>query len=130
MTFPGVKLHQFYSLNLYDGLDIIFEDLTMLEYDVLKNITKELRDIHLIPNILSINTDDKYITIIGHNINSSTYMVNCEGKGDIFTLQYQCSNEDILTGIEYLHQIYKNMVIKSENKFDNKWNPKQYKPDE
>ena len=60
MSYPGVNLHRLYSLNLYEDLDIVFEDLRMLDYSVLQKIrTNRLSitgDIHLIPNILKINT--------------------------------------------------------------------------
>ena len=129
MAFPGVKLHQLYSLHLYDGLDVIFEDLKMVDYNALQNV-KNKPHIQIVPNILSINTDEKCITIVGHTLNDSTFIVNREGRGDIITISYKCSNEDIIMGIEYLYQIYKNLIIKSEDKFDNKWNPKPYRPNE
>lgn len=126
--YPAIKLNQLYSLHLYDGLDIIFEDLKMLDSNVLKEVNN-LDIIQIVPNII-INMNKKLITIIGYKINDSTYMVNRDGRGDVVTFVYQCSNEDILTGIGYLYQIYKNLLIKSEDIFDNKWNPRQYKPDE
>lgn len=125
--YPAVNLNQLYSLQLYDGLEIIFEDLKMLDYEELKETNKQI--IIIVPTVV-INMNKKLITITGHKINDSTYMVNRDGRGDIITFVYQCSNEDILTGIGYLYQIYKNLLIKSEDIFDNKWNPKQYKPDE
>ena len=36
MVFPTVKLHHLYSLNLYEDLDIIFEDLSMINMDNIK----------------------------------------------------------------------------------------------
>jgi len=71
----------------------------------------------------------KIITIFGYKINDSTYIVNCDGRGDIFTLVYQCCNEDIITGIGYLYQIYNNFVINTEHKFDTKCST-NYNPDE
>lgn len=129
--YPAVNLNQLYSLHLYDGLEIIFEDLKILDYEVLKEVTetKKLDIIQIVSNVV-INMNKKLITITGHKINDSTYMVNRDGRGDVVTLAYQCSNEDIITGIGYLYQMYKNLVIKNEDKFDNKWNPKPYKPDE
>lgn len=126
--YPAVNLNQLYSLHLYDGLEIIFEDLNMLDSNVLKEVNN-LDIIQIVPNII-INMNKKLITIIGYKINDSTYMVNRDGRGDVVTFVYQCSNEDIITGIGYLYQMYKNLVIKNEDKFDNKWNPKPYKPDE
>jgi len=38
--YPAVKLNQLYSLHLYDGLNIIFEDLKMLDFKVLKEVTE------------------------------------------------------------------------------------------
>ena len=125
--YPAVNLNQLYSLHLYDGLEIIFEDLKMLNCEVLKETNKQI--IIIVPTVV-INMNKKVITITGHKINDSTYMVNRDGRGDVVTFVYQCSNEDIITGIGYLYQMYKNLVIKNEDKFDNKWNPKPYKPNE
>jgi len=63
MVFPAVHLHHFHSLNLYDGLDIIFEDLNILDFEVLKRRTIA-DNIDLVPNILRINTVEKSIFIV------------------------------------------------------------------
>ncbi len=112
MVFPAIKLHQLYSLNLYDGLDIIFEDLSMLNIECLKEVveTKKLGYISIVNNILSINTNEKTIQVIGNKINNSTYIVNREGKGDIILLKYKCSDENILTAMEYLYHMYRTLV--------------------
>lgn len=112
MVFPAVKLHQLYSVNFYDGLDILFEDLDMINMDVLKEVvkTKELGIIQ-ITNSLRINTDTKSMTIIGHKMNDSMYIVKRDGTGDMFILTYKCSNTDIVTGIEYLYHMVKSVQI-------------------
>ena len=112
MVFPAVKLHQLYSINLYNGLDIIFEDLAMLNIDVLAEAinTKQLGYVQIVNKSLTINTNTNFMTIIGHKINDSTYIVKRDGTGDIFILTYKCSDTDILTAIEYLYHMYKNLV--------------------
>jgi hypothetical protein len=112
MTYPAIRLHQLYSLNLYDGLDIIFEELSMLDVESLKGVitTKKIDSIDIVKNIVSINTNDKTIKIIGNKINESTYMVNKSGQGDIIILSYKCEDRNILTAIEYLYHMYKNLV--------------------
>lgn len=119
--YPFIKVHNLHSLNLYEGLDIIFEDITMLDFKVLKEVTEtnKLVDIHLVPGILIINTIEEYISIVGYKLNESTYIVNCNGKGSLINISYKCSEKDIIKGIGYLYEIYKN-----------RWNPKPYKPDE
>jgi hypothetical protein len=112
MAFPSIKLHQLYSVNFYDGLDIIFEDLSMLDLGSLKEVvtTKKLGEVSLVKNLVSINTDAKIIRVVGNKINNSTYIVNREGNGDIMLILYKCSDKDILTAIEYLYHMYKNLV--------------------
>jgi hypothetical protein len=112
MVFPAIKLHQLYSVNFYDGLDIIFEDLSMLDLESLKEVisTKKLGNVSLVRNLVSINTDAKIIKVVGNKINNSTYIVNREGNGDIMLILYKCSDKDILTAIEYLYHMYKNLV--------------------
>jgi hypothetical protein len=112
MVFPAVKLHQLYSLNLYDGLDIIFEDLAMINVPVLEKvaITKELGIIHIVNQMFEVNTHTKSVRILGNKINDTTFMVNKQGNGQIYTFNYNCSYTDILTGIEYLYHMYKNLV--------------------
>jgi hypothetical protein len=70
MVFPAVKLHQLYSLNLYDELDIIFEDLEMINMDRLKEVakTKQLGYIQIVDTSLTINTHTKSMTIVGNKI--------------------------------------------------------------
>jgi tryptophan synthase alpha subunit len=112
MVYPAIKLHQLYSLNLYEGLDIIFEDLSMLNTEELERVikTKELGHISIVNFILSVNTNDKTIKLIGNKINDSTYIINRNGGGDIILLSYKCEDNNILTAIEYLYHMYKNLV--------------------
>jgi hypothetical protein len=112
MSYPAIRLHQLYSLNLYDGLDIIFEELSMLDVESLKGVitTKRIDSIDIVKNVVSINTNDKIIKIIGNKINESTYIVNKSGQGDIIILRYKCEDRNILTAIEYLYHMYKNLV--------------------
>ena len=112
MVFPAVKLHQLYSLNLYDGMDIIFENLEMVNINNLEEVIKtENYDIIKVVNrIFTINTRDRTITISGHKINNKTYIINMAGKGDLMLLHYSCKNEDIITGIKYLYYMYKSHI--------------------
>jgi hypothetical protein len=112
MVFPAIRMHQLYSLNLYDGLDIIFEDLNVLNMEALEKVvrTKQLGNISIVDKILNINTDSKTITICGHQINSSTYIITQYRSSDITLIQYKCSDSNILTAIEYLYHMYKNLT--------------------
>jgi hypothetical protein len=109
MVFPAVKLYQLYSVNFYDGLDIIFEDLDMINMDRLKEVamTKQLGQIQIVDRSLSINTNTNSMTIVGHKINDSTFIVKRDGTGDIFILTYKCPESNILTGLEYLYNSVK-----------------------
>ena len=112
MVCPAVKLHQLYSINFFKDLDIIFEDLRLLDIDVLQHVatSKKLGNVQLVDKWLSINTTEKTIFIQGCNLNNSFYLVNKEGNGVATTIHYTCSDHDILTGIEYLYHMYKNLV--------------------
>jgi hypothetical protein len=111
MVFPAVKLHQLYSVNFYDELDIIFEDLDMVNMDRLKDIvrTKKLGHIQIVDRSLTINTNTNSMTITGHKINDSTFIVKRDGTGDIFILTYKCPESNILTGLEYLYHMYNSL---------------------
>ena len=120
MSYPAVNSRMYHSLQLYDGLEIVF--------DLHSIVIKELDTImDLIPNMLLINTTEKYIKLTGYKINDSIFMVN--KHGDTINVSYICSNDTIMKGVEYLYQIYKNIIIKCEDKQDNKWNPKPYNPE-
>ncbi len=84
----------------------------MLDLESLKEVisTKKLGNVSLVRNLVSINTDAKIIKVVGNKINNSTYIVNREGNGDIMLILYKCSDKDILTAIEYLYHMYKNLV--------------------
>jgi hypothetical protein len=112
MVWPSVRLHQLYSVNFYNDLDIMFEDLRLLDIDVLRSVatTKQMGHIQLVDKWLSVNTVDKTISIQGCKLNDSVYLINKEGNGVAVTVAYTCSNDDILTGIEYLYHMYKNLV--------------------
>jgi hypothetical protein len=112
MVYPAIKLHKLYSLNLYEGLDVIFEDLDMLNITALEEIvkTKSLGNIQMVKNSLTINTTTKIITVVGNKINESTYIINRQSKGDVTIMPYKCSDEVVLTAIEYLYHMYNSLV--------------------
>jgi hypothetical protein len=105
MVFPNVKLHHLYSLNLYEELDIIFEDLNMINMPNLKEALKKSGIIHVVDKQLTIDTVNCVITLNGYKINKNTYIINKDGSGDVMFIKYKCSNCDILTGIEYLYHM-------------------------
>lgn len=122
MVLPSVTLYELYSLQLYETLNIVF-DLTVLD---IEQINETIID--MIPTIFSINTIEKKITIKGYPLNDSTFIVN--SYGNTIYIPYTCSNEDIITGIQYVYQIYKNKVTKCENNVNTEWNPKPYCPED
>jgi len=89
--YPAVKPCNLYSLQFYDGLDIILD----LQFNN------------------SFTIDEKYIKMIGYKLSDSTYIVNENGYN--ITIEYTCPKEVINTGIEYLQQIYKNTLIMQSN---------------
>jgi hypothetical protein len=115
MVWPAVKLHPLYSINFYEGLDILFEDLKLLNIDALRRAvtTKTLGHVSIVQDWLSVNTDTKVISIQGCKLNDSMWIVNKEGNGIVASIHYSCSDKDILTGIEYLYHMYNNLVVNS-----------------
>lgn len=95
------------------GVEVLFENLSMLDNKVLKNVitTKRLGIIQIVPNIITINTNDKSIKIVGYKLNNSKYIVNIEGRGDIFTLSYAHSDEYVLNAIQKLYEEYTDYVL-------------------
>lgn len=93
-------------------MDIIFENLEMVDMNNLEEVIKtENYDIIKVVNrIFTINTSNKSVTIYGHKINNKTYIINMAGKGDLMLLHYSCKNEDIITGIKYLYNMYKSHI--------------------
>lgn len=90
----------------------MFEDLSLLDIDMLHHVatSKQLGHVQLVDKWLSINTAEKTISIQGCKLNDSLYLINKEGNGVATTIHYTCSDHDILTGIEYLYHMYKNLV--------------------
>ena len=111
MAFPAVRLHQLYSINFYDGLDIIFKDLSMIDMVALETAikTRNCDKIIVVPQSLSIDTKEKTIVIYGNKVNSKTYMVNKNRLGDIHIISYDCSNSSIHTGLEFLYHMVNNL---------------------
>jgi len=119
MTFPAIKLHHLYSLDFYQNMRILFEDLKMIDVAHLEGAIKSKAagtsipaGIVIVPGILQIDMDIKMIILTAHKINDSTYMVNSVGHGDTIFLNYTCSDEIIWQGIEYLYHMYQNLVPK------------------
>ncbi len=112
MVWPSVNNHNFYSLNLYDGLDIIFEDLSMMDVESLKWAveTKDMTLVSVVKDLFTINTVDKTLTITGYQLNDSTYFVPKKRRGDLMFVGFSCTNATILTGIEYLYHMYENLI--------------------
>ncbi len=115
MVFPEIRLHQLYSLNLCEDLDIIFEDLSMIDIkhieDVIKSLTYD--KLSIVPGILTINTTNNTISLTGNKINSTTYMINKQGRGDILFITYNIPTQNIITCLEHLYHIYKSLYNKS-----------------
>jgi hypothetical protein len=114
MEGPRINLHQLHSLYLYEKLDIIFESLDMINIDDIRNIkdiikNNNLDNLIVVKDIFKINFKDRHILLIGNKINSNQYIINKDGRGDIFSIKYTCSDDIILKGIEYLYNIYKNI---------------------
>lgn len=109
MVTPAIKLHRMYSLNFYEDLDIIFEDLSMINMAVLKDAIKTKNyNIEIVPKTLWINMKDGNITLFGHRINKKTFMINKERNGDIHMITYSCPEKNIIQGLEFLYQICMN----------------------
>lgn len=111
MAFPAVRLHHLYSINFYDGLDIMFENLSMIDMVALEAAIKSrnFEKVDIVPNTVSIDTKEKSIIVHGNRVNSKTYMVNKSRLGDIYMISYSCSNSCIRTGLEYLYHIVNNL---------------------
>ncbi len=111
MVWPSFRIHKYYSLNLYDGLDIIFEDLSMLDVDSLERAvrTHDLSHVSVVKDLFTINTVDKTLTITGYQLNDSTYVVPKQRRGDLMFIGHDSNKADILTGIEYVYHMYKNL---------------------
>lgn len=111
MVFPAIKLHQLYSLNLCDDIDIIFEDLSMIDIKHIEEVIKSntYDKIIIVPHILTINVSESSIYLTGSKINSTTYIINKQGRGDIYLFNYNCSKQNIITGLEHLYHMYKSL---------------------
>lgn len=111
MAFPAVRLHQLYSINFYDGLDIIFENLSMIDMVALETAIKSSNfdRVIIVPHILSIDTKNKSIIVHGNRVNSKTYIINKSGIGDIYMISYNCSNNCVHTGLEFLYHMVNNL---------------------
>jgi hypothetical protein len=109
---PAIKVVQFYALTFYDSLTIAFESLEAISLDDLGTVvkTKSYDNVDLIPNIVTINTIEQTITLVGSKINDTTYIIQKNGLGDKFVLSYDFSRDTVITGIEYLYHMYKNLI--------------------
>ncbi len=112
MYYPAINLHHLYSLNVCEGIDVIFESLEMVNMNNLAEAIKSnnFDNVVVVPKILSINTKERTMTIMGHKINDKTYIINKAGNGDIYFLNYNCEKQIVVTGIEYLYHMHKNLV--------------------
>ncbi len=113
MVFPAIKLHHLYSINIYEGLDIILEDLNMLDVNALKSFiyTKNYKEIDMIANNLFISIENKTINFTGYKINDTTYMITRDKGGMETSISYECPDKNIITTAEYLYHMYHNLVM-------------------
>ena len=102
-----MAIRQYNLSSLCLDIEILFEDLSMIN----NVLTKKLGIIQIVPNIVTINTFEKYITIVGYKMNNSKYIVNCEGRGDTFRISYTHSDEYILNAIQKLYKAYTDYVL-------------------
>jgi len=114
-----MAIRQYNLSSLCLDIEILFENLSMIN-NVLNNVikTKKLGIVQIVPNIVTINTFEKCITIVGYKMNNSKYIVNCEGRGDTFRISYTHSDEYILNAIQKLYEAYTNyLLLNSFNEF-------------
>jgi len=111
MVYPVIRLNQLYSLNLFQGLDIIFEDLSLIDIKALETAikTKNYDVVTIVPRALTINTKKKSISVFGQRISNKTYIINHERLGDINLISYDCPEKNIIQGLEYLYHMIKNL---------------------
>jgi hypothetical protein len=111
MVVPAVKLHMYYSLNLDESLDVIFEDIEMLDLDALNSIvkTKNVDIVSVIKNRFTINSQKKLITLNGYRINDTTFFIPKAVCEEVSFLNCDIKEKNILTGIEYLYHMYHNL---------------------
>jgi len=59
----------------------------------------------IIKNKFCISTVEKTISITGHKLNDTTYIVTKEGVGSDIVIPYQCPEADIREAVAYLRVI-------------------------
>ncbi len=108
---PKIQTLHYIAVTFSEHLTLAFESLDVICLEALGQIvhTKAYDQIPLIPNQVYINTVDKVFTIVGSKINESTYIIQKNGGGEEVHISYDCSNECIITAIEYLYHMYKNL---------------------
>jgi hypothetical protein len=111
MYTPAVKLHTYYSLNLDERLDVIFEDIEMIDLDALNTIvkTKNVDFVSVIKNRFNLDTKKKQITVNGYRINDNTFFIPKAVCEEVSFLNYDIDETKIFTGIEYLYHMYHNL---------------------
>jgi hypothetical protein len=86
------------------------EDLDMIDMDNLKNIIKSrLPILKIIPQMLDVNMNTKKVHIYGYKINDITYIITKNEGGTEFVVPYTCPDSQIVTGVEYLYHMIKNL---------------------
>jgi len=106
--FPAVKLNQLYSIQFYESLNIIFENINMIDMNLLEDaITNKTDTIILIPYQAQIDTMSQQIIFSGHKLNDTTYFMTQSNKANSIFIPYECSNSVIWQGIEYLYHLIK-----------------------
>jgi hypothetical protein len=109
--YPAVQLRSFYSIDLSDSIQIIFEDFSMIDGNSLQQAiqTKKYENVCVVKDKLYINMVNQVISIVGVKLNDSKYMVTKNDRmGITYHLSYDCSNLTMIDGIQLLYHMFTN----------------------
>ena len=110
MIYPCVTSPSIYSLNFTNSIHVMFESIDMIDIQNLETTLKTKHNIlKIVPQIFDVNMNTKMVHIYGYKINDTTYIITKNASGTEFIVPYTCPDSQIVTGVEYLCHMIKNL---------------------
>jgi hypothetical protein len=103
----SIQLHQLFSIHFSHTIHIILHNINDINLVSLESILESQPDsFYIIDKKLKVNILDSTITLTGHKLNKTTWIVPEDSVGDHYIITNTLSKKDIFDTLEYLYHIF------------------------
>ena len=108
--YPSVRLHSFYSIDLADDIQILFEHMSIIDASYLEDAirNKKYDNVCIVKDKMYINTVNQIISVVGTKFTDGKYMISNGYYGITHHIHYTCPDQRVIDGIQLLYHMHNN----------------------